>query len=168
MKDYFRKTHERILRKFLFHNVEFVLIGGHATIFHGVERTTSDLDILIRPTVKNGIKIIDACKGLGLEVTGLKPEDFTEPNVFSFGMSPSAVDVLNYSVGVSIDTIFENAIYVKMDELRLKVIDIRDLLANKMAIKREGDKKFVDQQDINVLKKIINWKKNKGWSKGDF
>jgi predicted nucleotidyltransferase len=168
MRDHFRKTHERILRKFLFHGVEFVLIGGHASIYHGVERTTSDLDILVRPTVKNGLKIIEACKDLGLEVTEMAPEDFLAPNVFSFGMSPSSVDILNYSVGVSIDTIFENAIYAKMDELRMKVIDIRDLLANKMAIKRTSDKGLVDQQDIIVLKKIIAWKEKGKWGPKDF
>lgn len=168
MRDFFRKTHERILRKFIFHGVEFVMIGGHASIYHGVERTTSDLDILVRPTIKNGNKIIEACKALNLDVTGLNPEDFTSPNVFTFGALPGGVDILNYSKGISIDTIFENAILVKFDDIRIKVIDIRDLLANKMAINREGDKKLVDQQDIIVLKKIIEWKKNKGWSPGDF
>ena len=168
MTDHFRKTHERILRKFLFHGVEFVLIGGHASIYHGVERTTSDLDILIRPTLKNGAKIIASCKSLGLEVEGLTSEDFLTPNVFSFGMSPSSVDILNYSVGVSIDTIFQNAIYVKMDDLRMKVIDIRDLLTNKMAIKRTSDKNLIDQQDIIVLKKIIAWKEKGKWSPLDF
>lgn len=168
MKDFFRKTHKRILRKFLFHGVDFVLIGGHASIYHGVERTTSDLDILVRPTVKNGIKIIEACQDLGLDTTGLKGEDFTTPNVFSFGALPSGVDILNYSVGVSIDTIFENSVTAKMDDLRVKVIDIRDLLNSKMAIKRKGDKNLVDQQDIIVLKKIIEWQKNKGWSPNDF
>lgn len=168
MRDHFRKAHERILRKFLFHDVEFVLIGGHASIYHGVERTTSDLDILIKPTLANGAKIIESFKSLGLDITGLTPGDFIAPNVFSFGMSPSSVDILNYSVGVSIEAIFANAIYAKFDDLRMKVIDIRDLLANKMSINRTSDKRLVDQQDIIVLKKIINLKKNKGWTKGDF
>ncbi len=168
MKDHFRKTHERILRKFLFHGVEFVLIGGHASIYHGVERTTSDLDILVRPTLKNGAKIIDSCQDLGLEVTGLTPNDFLTPNVFSFGMSPSSVDILNYSIGVSIDAIFENAIYAKMDDLRMKVIDIRDLLTNKMAINRSSDKGLLDQHDILVLKRIINLKKKGKWNPSDF
>lgn len=161
MRDFFRKTHERILRKFLYHDVEFVLIGGHASIFHGVERTTSDLDILVRPSESNGKKIIEACKSLGLEVSELVPSDFLAPNVFSFGMLPNSVDILNYSVGVDIETIFENALLTKMDGLKIKVIDIRDLLKNKMAINRTSDKNLVDQQDIIVLKKIINMNKKR-------
>ncbi len=159
MNDFFRRTHDRILRKFLFHDVEFVLIGGHASIYHGVERTTSDLDILVRPTHKNGVKIIAACKDLGLDVSGLTPEDFTTNNVFCFGMIPNGVDILNYSVGISIDTIFENAVSSKIDSMRLKIIDIRDLLKNKQSIKRTSDKNLVDQQDIIALKRIIEWKK---------
>lgn len=159
MNDFFRRTHVRILRKFLFHDVEFVLVGVHAAIYHGVERATSDLDILVRPTHENGVKIIAACKDLGLDVSGLAPEDFTTNNVFCFGMIPNGVDILNYSVGISIDVIFENAVTSKIDGMRLKVIDIRDLLINKQSIKHTSDKNLIDQQDIIALKRIIEWKK---------
>lgn len=37
---FFSKVHERILRKFILHGVDFVLIGGHAVVFYGVRRTT--------------------------------------------------------------------------------------------------------------------------------
>ena len=49
---FFSKIHERILRKFIAHSVEFVLIGGHAVVFYGVRRTTSDIDILVKPTLE--------------------------------------------------------------------------------------------------------------------
>lgn len=39
---FFGKTHERILRKFLTYEVEFVLVGGHAAVFYEVRRITSD------------------------------------------------------------------------------------------------------------------------------
>jgi hypothetical protein len=50
---FFSRAHERILRKFLLHRVDFVLIGGHAVVFYGVRRTTSDIDILVRDLLKN-------------------------------------------------------------------------------------------------------------------
>jgi hypothetical protein len=56
----FSKVHERILGKFLLHGVDFVLIGDHAAVFYGVRRTTADIDILVRPTLENGKKIIKA------------------------------------------------------------------------------------------------------------
>ena len=161
MNDYFRRTHGRILRKFLLHDVDFVLIGGHAAIYHGVERTTSDLDILVRPTLQNGTKIFAACKDIGLDVSDLAPEDFTKSNVFCFGMIPNGVDILNYSVGISINDIFENAVEARIEGMILRIIDIRDLLVNKQSIKRSSDKNLVDQQDIIALKRIIDWKKKR-------
>ena len=157
----FSRAHDRVLRKFIYCEVDFVLIGGHAAIYHGVQRTTSDLDILIRPTVQNGQRILEACTLLGLEIEGLTPEDFTVPQFFNFGAKPGAVDILNFIVGLSIDLVFDNAQEVRMEELRLKVIDIRDLLSNKESIKRTTEKNLVDQQDIIALKRIIDWKKKR-------
>lgn len=155
----FSRAHDRVLRKFIYCGVDFVLIGGHAAIYHGVQRTTSDLDILVRPTLQNGQRILAACTLLGLETTGLTPEDFTIPQFFSFGTKPGAVDILNFIIGLPIDQVFENASIAKIEELRLKVIDIRDLISNKESINRASEKNLVDQQDILALKRIIDWKK---------
>ena len=50
---FFSTSHEKLIRKFIKHEVDFVLIGGHAVVFYGVRRTTSDIDILIHPTLEN-------------------------------------------------------------------------------------------------------------------
>lgn len=157
----FSRAHDRVLRKFIYCEVDFVLIGGHAAIYHGVQRTTSDLDILIRPTLQNGERILNACTRLGLEIDGLTPEDFTIPQFFNFGTKPGAVDILNFIVGLSIDQVFDNAQHSRIEELRLKVIDIRDLISNKESIKRTTEKNLVDQQDILALKRIIDWKQKR-------
>jgi hypothetical protein len=36
-------------------NVEYVLVGGYAVIFHGYNRTTGDMDIWVNPTGDNTI-----------------------------------------------------------------------------------------------------------------
>ncbi len=155
---FFSRAHERVLRKFIVCDVDFVLIGGHAAIYHGVQRTTGDLDILVRPTVDNGARIIKACGALGLDINGLLPEDFTKEQLFTFGFQPASVDILNFSKGLLIDDIFNNAIVTKLDKLKIKIIDIRDLLKNKKSIKRSGEKNLVDQQDILALKRILQIK----------
>ncbi len=155
---FFSRAHERVLRKFLVCGVDFVLIGGHAVIYHGVQRTTGDLDILVRPTIENGSRIIKACELLGLDINGLLPEDFTKEQLFTFGFQPAGVDILNFAKGLPIDDIFNNAIVSKLDKLKIKIIDIRDLLKNKQSIKRTDEKKLVDQQDILALKRILRLK----------
>lgn len=155
---FFSKVHERILRKFILHQVDFVLIGGHAVVFYGVRRTTADIDILVRPTSENGKRIMSAFKDLKLVIEDIVPEDFTRENVFTFGTEPDAVDILTFSRGVLLDKIFENSITKKIDDLKIKIIDIRDLLKNKENINRSSEKNLVDQQDILALRRILKMK----------
>lgn len=153
---YFSKVHERVIRKFIVHNVDFVLIGGHASIIHGVRRTTSDLDILIRPSRENASKVYAALNSLQLDLTGTQEEDFLTEQVFSFGMEPHSVDILNFSKGVLLEEIFDHAVERKIDNLRIPVIDIRDLIKNKQNIaNRSTEKGLVDQQDVIALNRIL-------------
>jgi hypothetical protein len=130
-------------------------MGGHASIIYGVRRTTSDLDILIRPTVENGTKILKAFKSLQLDIGSIVADDFVKEQVFSFGMEPDAVDILNFSRGVSLEEIFANSSYKKIDDLRFRLIDIRDLIRNKESLGRSAEKGLVDQQDILALRRIL-------------
>lgn len=155
---FFSKVHERILRKFILYDVEFVLIGGHAVVFYGVRRTTSDIDILVRPTLENGVKILKAFQSLKLQTEDIKPSDFTNEQVFTFGMEPDAVDILTFSKGIPLDDIFRNAIETRVEDLTISIIDIKDLLKNKEAIGRTAEKGLVDQQDILALRRILKAK----------
>ena len=100
-------------------------------------------------------RIIKAFRSLKLQVQDIEPADFTGEQVFSFGMEPDAVDILTFSRGVSLDEVFKNAVKTKIDDLDLKIIDIRSLLKNKEGIQRLEEKGLVDQQDILALKRII-------------
>jgi hypothetical protein len=40
------------------HNVEYVVVGGHAVAFHGHPRFTGDIDFLIRTTPKNVSRVL--------------------------------------------------------------------------------------------------------------
>jgi hypothetical protein len=155
---FFSHVHERLLRKFIRHNVDFVLIGGHAAVFYGVRRTTSDIDILVRPSVENGLRILRAFEDLKLDANEITAEDFANDQVFTFGFEPDAVDILNFSRGVPLNEIFDNATTARIDDLALRIIDIKDLLRNKQNLNRSGEKNLIDQQDILALQRILKAK----------
>jgi len=54
------KEHLKFLKALVKYEVRFLLIGGQAAIYYGVNRNTGDLDILIEPTQSNGSKLIKA------------------------------------------------------------------------------------------------------------
>ena len=62
-----------VLRAFIGAGVRFVIIGGRAVQFHGHNRPTEDLDLLIETSPQNGNRLLEALKSLGTE--------FTEPDV---------------------------------------------------------------------------------------
>src|SRR5688500_3338411 len=122
---FFSKGHERILRKFISNGVEFVLMGGHAAVFYGVRRTTSDIDILVRPTLENDVRILKAFKDLKLVNDDIEESDFVRDQVFTFGMEPDAVDILTFSKGVTVEEVFNHAITSRIDNLLIPIIDIK-------------------------------------------
>jgi len=91
----YTEEHIRLLKSLLDCQVKFILIGGHAAIYYGVNRNTGDLDILIEPTAENGKLLVSALKENGLEVPTILPEEFEKELVLSFGLEPDAVDIIN-------------------------------------------------------------------------
>lgn len=89
--------HLNLIKAFINNNVRFLIIGGHAAIFHGINRNTGNLDILIEPTEENGVRIMKAFFDLKLEITELTKEEFTRDIVLSFGFIPNAVDIINFT-----------------------------------------------------------------------
>lgn len=154
----YSEEHKKVLSSFIKHNVKFVIIGGHAAIYHGVNRNTGDLDILIEPTTANGKKLIEALKFIQLEVPDFQPEEFEDKLVLSFGLEPDAVDILNYTPGIEFSEVYNNSITVDFDGLRIHMIDIIDLIKNKEHLNRSGEKSHLDKYDIEVLKNILKKK----------
>lgn len=62
----------KVLKEF---NVEYMLIGSLATMFYGRNRSTDDIDLLVKDSQENGIKLIKALKSIGYNVEGLKEND---------------------------------------------------------------------------------------------
>ncbi len=151
--------HLRFLKSLIKFKVKFLIIGGHASIYHGVRRTTSDLDILIEPTKENGERLISALDNLSLEVPLITPSEFEANLILSFGLEPDAVDILNYTPGIDFETVYKNSIAVDFSKVIVQMIDIRDLIQNKEALNRAGEKALLDRYDVEVLKKIIQNKK---------
>jgi predicted nucleotidyltransferase len=154
------KEHIRLLKSFLDHHVKFILIGGHAAIYYGVNRNTGDLDILIEPTRENGQKVLSALQKIGLEVPDILLAEFEEKLVLSFGLEPDAVDILNYTPGIEFQSAFNNSQIIDFSGLKIRIIDIRDLISNKENLQRQGEKSLLDKYDAEVLKKILQRKES--------
>ncbi len=150
--------HKRFVDQLLANKVRFIIIGGYASIYYGVRRSTGDLDILIEPTPKNGKALIKALKDLNLKVPAINDEEFEGELVLSFGFEPEAVDIITKAPGIDFDSAFKRAAKVSISGISARLIDIHDLIKNKQTLNRKGDKALLDKFDLESLKKIARLK----------
>jgi hypothetical protein len=155
----FDQEHIKFLTALNKFSVNYVVIGGHAAIYYGVHRNTGDLDVLIESSIENGHKLIAALKSLNLQLPEIADREWISNLVLSFGFEPDAIDIINYSPGIRFSDVHKNATYITQKNIKIPIIDIRDLIKNKESLNRTGEKAHLDKYDVEVLKKIIQKKK---------
>ncbi len=121
-------------------SVDFVVVGGHAVAFHGYPRLTEDVDLLVRPTVENGQRIVAAMSDFGFGSMGLTAEAFTAPDrVIQLGRAPNRIDLLTGIFGVSFDEVWSTRVQADLDGLQVSMIGRAELIRNKRATGRPQD-----------------------------
>lgn len=120
--------------------VEYVIVGGYATAFHGAPRFTGDLDLYVNPTATNAERIISALIEFGFGSLEIKPSDFTEPDhVIQLGMPPVRVDLLTSITGVSWEAAVSGSADGKYGNHTVRFLGREELILNKRAVGRAQD-----------------------------
>lgn len=130
--------------------VKYVLVGGYSVIFHGFPRTTGDLDIFVEVSKENYQKLSKAFFEFGLSVFDMTEENFLfnkNMTVFSFGRAPVSIEILKEISGLSFEEVYSNAIDTEIEEIPVKVIQLKDLIKNKKASGRAKDLNDLENLD---------------------
>ena len=138
-----------ILRCFNACEVDYLIVGGYAVIHYGHSRTTGDIDIWVRKSEANYLKINAAFFKFGMSVFDMTFENFMsdEMDVFSFGRSPVAIDILTEVKGLEFEEAYLKAIAATWDGVPVKVIDFKDLIRAKKTSAR-----YKDLDDLENIK----------------
>ncbi|MFC5271899.1 hypothetical protein [Adhaeribacter terreus] len=131
------------------HEVEYLLVGGHAVILHGYPRSTGDMDIWVSPTNKNASKLVKAVDEYGFDASALLDMDFTQMLVFDVGTPPAHIEIMNYISGVDFQTAFAQKKMAEMEGTSFNLIHLSDLRKNKAASAR-----YKDLDDLEHLNKL--------------
>jgi len=121
---------------------EFLIVGAHAMAVHGVPRATGDLDILVRPTIQNAHRVLQALRlfGAPVDAHGIREADLATPGiVYQIGLPPRRIDVLTEISGVSFDEAWATHVEVEVVGLRIPFIGHEALLKNKRSTGRDKD-----------------------------
>ncbi|MEY4579045.1 MAG: hypothetical protein RL701_3748 [Pseudomonadota bacterium] len=134
--------------------VEFVLLGGWAVAVHGHGRATDDLDILVRPTPENAMRVVLALQRFGapLEAHGVTAELFSKPLYgYRIGIKPVLIELLTSVSGIDFDQAAHEQVTVEIEGRAISVIGKQALLANKRAAGR-----LKDLADVEALESESN------------
>jgi hypothetical protein len=138
------------------HSVRYMLIGGIAINFHGVERNTSDMDIWLAPTNENRdlfYKVLLDLKYTEEEIQNLKEEDFTGIFKCTIGEAPDTIDCLTVvHPAISFDEAEKSMLKHDVGNgLILNVVDFDYL--RKMKVLTHRNKDWYDVAMLDELKK---------------
>jgi predicted nucleotidyltransferase len=148
------QAHQEMVFALLDHQVDFLLIGGYAVIFHGYVRTTGDMDIWVRPTNENKKRLLDVLAKMDFNaesILTLDRLDFTEVVVFHIGMEPERIDFLSKVQGLDFESAFAQKVTLRIDNYEIPFLRLDDLIVSKLFANR-----LKDQADVENLKKIAN------------
>ncbi|MFD2161495.1 DUF6036 family nucleotidyltransferase [Paradesertivirga mongoliensis] len=123
-------------------NVRYILIGGFSVILHGYSRTTGDMDIWVERTHDNYALLKRAFSDFGMPVFDMTEENFlhhTNWDVFTFGVPPSAIDVMINVKGLNFSECYEKSVYFHEDDLEIRTIHVSDLIKAKQSSARPKD-----------------------------
>ncbi len=138
-----------LLKLFNKHRVEYCIIGAFAVAFHAISRYTKDMDILVRPSLVNGTKIIKALEEFGFGSLKLVPRDFERSGRFvQLGLEPVRVDLITSIKGVTFGRVWKNRKKGPYGDESVNYIGLGDLIRSKLAANRRQDR-----ADMEMLKR---------------
>ncbi|OIO08884.1 MAG: hypothetical protein AUJ52_07390 [Elusimicrobia bacterium CG1_02_63_36] len=134
----------KILNK---HEVEYLVIGGHAVGFHGRPRDTGDIDIVIKPTRENAARLVRAVSAFGAGGLGYTEDDYLSGDFIQFGVAPVRIDITILFVGVESAALWDEAVVGQLGGVSVRFPSKKCLLANKRATGRPKDLRDAETLD---------------------
>ena len=129
----------KVLRALQQENVDYLLIGGFALWTLGYQRATTDIDILLRPTLEQGARLKRALLMLPEQAAkDLDPEWFVEAATIRVA-DEFVVDVMFNACGETYESLQPYAVTIDFDGLAVRTVNLEGMLKTKQS-SREKDK----------------------------
>jgi len=129
-----------LLAEFNARGVEYLVVGAHALAAHGYVRATKDLDVWVRPSAANAVRVLAALSAFGAPLHDLSKEDLALPGtIFQIGVAPIRIDVITSVDGLDFENAWSARIQAPFADQVVPILSRDDLIRNKRAAAREQD-----------------------------
>ena len=152
--DLFPEFYKEILKSFDKSNLRYLIIGGFATSFHGVIRSTLDLDIWVDKKKENLSKLFQSLISLDYSEKSCHQaiEAFNKDHIIKIIQNDNLVELMDdFITKMNFEKVYNNRIEGKDGKLTFYVIGMDDLIAMKSKTNR-----YRDLLDAKELKEIRN------------
>jgi len=114
-------------------------VGAWARAFHGVPRSTGDIDFFVRSSSENADRLIRALNEFGF-ASGITHEDFLTPDrVVQLGIDPYRIDIITGISGVTFEEAWSERVHGEIDGTPAVFLSLRLFRRNKRAAGRVKD-----------------------------
>lgn len=139
------------------HKVKYLIVGAYAVIYYTEPRYTKDIDIWIRPDIKNAEKAYAALREFGAPLKGIEIEDFSNKNlVYQVGIEPVRIDIIMGISDVEFDFAWKHRTVADFERIKINIIGINELIEAKKKTKRD-----MDARDVEVLRTKLKFKRRR-------
>jgi len=122
------------------HGVDYLIVGAWARAFHGVPRSTGDLDFFVGVSPDNADRLVRVLEEFGFRSLGIQREDFLAPGrVVQLGIDLYRIDLITGISGVEFEEAWSERVRGYIDGLPASFLSLRLYRRNKMAAGRMKD-----------------------------
>jgi hypothetical protein len=149
--------HKQLLIELIKGNVDFILVGGYAVVYYGYIRTTGDMDVWLKPDNENKKKVLEVFKRKGNhpdDIKQLGEMDFSGIVSFHIGNPPDRIDFMTKITGIKFNEAFQRRNFLKLQGYEIPVLDLDNLIANKLLTGRAKD--IADVEELKKIGRIRN------------
>lgn len=144
---------EKLLKLLKENKVDFIVIGATAFPVYGYARATLDIDLFVRPEIKNIGKLKKALMDFGYDLTDISLEVMLK-NKLLIRQYILETDIHPFVKGVIFDDVWKNRISSKFGDTEVYFPCLDDMIRMKKAAGRTKD-----LEDLKYLRKIKRQKK---------
>src|SRR6267143_7117335 len=122
--------------------VEYLIVGGYAVMKYDEPRYTKHLDVWVRNSAPNSLRVVGALKKFGtpLDHDQINAETFTGKQVvYQIGVAPVRIDILTEITAVEFSDAWKKKVASSFFGVPVHFISLDDLLTNKRALGRDRD-----------------------------
>lgn len=139
---------ERLVRLLKENRSTFLIIGASAFPVYGYARATLDIDIFIRPDIRNVRRTMKALEQFGYDLMDLSPEDFLKNKILIRQYTVEA-DFHPFVKGARFEAVWKNRIKAKFGNTEVYFPSLDDMIKMKRAAGRAKDR-----EDLKYLLKL--------------